>query len=424
MRKFKRTVSLLVVAMMSVAMVWGCGNSSDNTSDTTNDAEEKNADNQETESSEPVEITIWHEVTDEIANVIQTELDQLAPEIVVNFERKEQLGDALKLVGNDPAAAPDMYFYAHDKVGTYAAMEILDPITNYLSEDDLSQMLPMTLEAGTYKDEMYQLPLYYEVQLFMYNKELMSDEDVPATTDDLLAYMKENTGDGSYGYVEQHTNAYTVSSWIHAYGAEIINEDAVPALDSQEMIDALTYHKEFVPYMPADGEYNTVTTLFLEGNAHSIVSGPWLVPEIKEAGIDLGIAALPTANATGAELAPYSGVKGVCVLKVAEDKSDAVTAVLKQLMNTDFGIELADLANCAPAKEECYESEAVSENEMVTAMLEAAETAVPMPCIPEMDLMWAVSEGMLASINKNDADVAETCESAQQDALTQIEAMQ
>ena len=39
--------------------------------------------------------------------------------------------------------------------------------------------------------------------------------------------------------------------------------------------------------------YNTVTTLFTEGKAASTIGGPWLVPGIKEAGIDLGIAPMP-----------------------------------------------------------------------------------------------------------------------------------
>lgn len=85
-----------------------------------------------------------------------------------------------------------------------------------------------------------------------------------------------------------------------------------------QTVEAMEYHKQFVSYMPADGEYNTVTTLFTEGKAASTIGGPWLVPGIKEAGIDLGIAPMPVLP-NGTSLTPFSGVQGVHVLKHAAE---------------------------------------------------------------------------------------------------------
>ena len=72
---------------------------------------------QEQEADEgPVTITIWHDKEEEVAAVLQDALNQLAPDIIVKLERKDGLTDSLKMVGNDPNAAPDMYFFAHDKI--------------------------------------------------------------------------------------------------------------------------------------------------------------------------------------------------------------------------------------------------------------------------------------------------------------------
>ena len=49
-----------------------------------------------------VTITIWHDKEEEVAAVLQTELERLEPDIVVKLERKDGLTEALKLVGNDP----------------------------------------------------------------------------------------------------------------------------------------------------------------------------------------------------------------------------------------------------------------------------------------------------------------------------------
>ena len=259
----------------------------------------------------PVTITIWHDKEDEVAQALQTELDTLAPDIVVKLEKKDGLTDSLKMVGNDPNSAPDMYFFAHDKIGVYAEMGILAPITDFIDKSTLDQYIPMTIEAATYKGEVYQLPIYFETLLYMYNRRYMSDDEVPSTTEELYKYMQENTKGGHYGFVEQHSTAYYAAGWLHAFGGYILNENGEPGLDDENTIKALEYHKKFVELMPTEGEYSTVNTLFREGKAHSTIGGPWLVPTARESGIDLGIAPMPTVDETGNKIAPYSGVQGI-----------------------------------------------------------------------------------------------------------------
>lgn len=373
----------------------------------------------------PVTITIWHDKEDEVAAALQAELDQLAPDIVVNLERKDGLTDSLKMVGNDPNAAPDMYFFAHDKIGVYAEMGILAPITDFIDEETLNQYLPMTIEAATYKGEVYQLPLYFETLLFMYNRLYMSDDEVSQTTEELYSYMQETTQGGHYGFVEQHSTAYYAAGWLHAFDGYILNEAGEPGLNDPNTIKALEYHKKFVELMPTEGEYATVNTLFREGKAHSTIGGPWLVPTAREAGIDLGIAPMPTVDETGKQIAPYSGVQGIQVLKVAaERKHDAIAKVLEVLTGDQIGISIAQASGCAPAKESCYDDPTVSQDDMVMAMYETAQNAVPMPNVPEMDVMWTVAENLLVDVNMNGADVQTSADAAQQQALDLIAQMQ
>ena len=373
----------------------------------------------------PVTITIWHDKEDEVAAALQAELDQLAPDIVVNLERKDGLTDSLKMVGNDPNSAPDMYFFAHDKIGVYAEMGILAPITDFIDEETLNQYLPMTIEAATYKGEVYQLPLYFETLLYMYNRLYMSDDEVPQPTEELYSYMQETTQGGHYGFVEQHSTAYYAAGWLHAFDGYILNEEGEPGLNDPNTIRALEYHKKFVELMPTEGEYATVNTLFREGKAHSTIGGPWLVPTAREAGIDLGIAPMPTVDETGKQIAPYSGVQGIHVLKVAaERKHDAIAKVLEVLTGDQVGIAIAQASGCAPAKESCYDDETVSQDDMVMAMYETAQNAVPMPNVPEMDVMWTVTENLLVQVNMSGADVQTSADEAQQQALDLIAQMQ
>lgn len=372
----------------------------------------------------PVTITIWHDKEEEVAKVLEDALSVLEPDINIVLEKKEGLTDSLKLVGNDPSAAPDMYFFAHDKIGVYAEMGILAPITDFVSEETLSQYMDVTRVATTYKGVQYQLPIYYETLLFMYNKAYMSEDEVPQTTEELYTYMQKNTVDGRYGFVEQHSTAYYSIPWIHGFGGELIDEEGYPLLTSNEVIDALTYHYKFLEYMPNESEYSTVNTLFLEGKADSIIGGPWLVPTARDAGIDLGFAKMPVVDETNMPLAPYTGVQGVHVLKVAaESKQEEISKVLEIICDPQVGIDMAKVSGCAPANTLCYEEEAVINDELVQTMKTIAEEAVAMPNIPEMDIMFVVAGNLLVSVNMNGSDIETATEDNQKKALTLIEAM-
>jgi len=370
-------------------------------------------------------IVIWHDKEDAVVAVLQAAFAEALPDVTVELVRKDGLTEALKLVGNDPNAAPDLYLFAHDKIGVYAELGILAPITDFVDEATLANYLPVTLESATYKGTLYQLPLYFETLLFLYNKDLMSENAVPKTTEALYTYMQENTSGGHYGFVEQHSTAYYSIPWINGFGGKLITSDGVPQLNSAEVRAALKYHQKFLKYMPGESEYSTVNTLFLEGMADSTIGGPWLVPSAREAGINLGFSTMPTVDETGLPLAPYTGVQGVHVLKVAaEQKHDTIARVLNVLTDPKIGIDLAKASGCAPANILAYDDPSVSEDPMVTTMRAIAETAEPMPNIPQMDVMWTVMGNLLVAVNMSGGVVETETTKYQTKAEQLIAAMQ
>ena len=379
---------------------------------------------QELDPSEANKLVIWHDKEDAVIAALENYLATAVPDLEIIFEKKTSLTDSLKLVGNDPSAAPDMFIFAHDKVGVFAEMGILAPIRPLLEEGTLDTYLPMTLAASTYKDTLYQLPLYFETLLFMYNRRYMQDEEVPATTDELLTYMENNTGRGRYGFVEQHSTAYYSAAWIHGFGGSIIDDAGIPFPDAQAAKDALNYHSRFVALMPGETEYNTVNTLFLEGKADATIGGPWMVPSARAAEIDLGIAPMPIVDSSGKALAPYSGVQGIHVLNfAAQQKTDAVKKLLAVLTAPAIGIDLALASGCAPANAMSYDDEGVAKDALVQSMRATAEIAVPMPNIPEMDVMWTVVGNLLTDVNLSGKDINESFDAALKQANQLIDAM-
>lgn len=377
-----------------------------------------------TDSADTNRLVIWHDKEDAVITALSDYLAQAVPNLDVQFEKKTSLTDSLKLVGNDPSAAPDLFLFAHDKIGVFAEMGILAPVEPLLEEGALDNFLPMTLQAATYKDTLYQLPLYFETLLFMYNRRYMQDDEVPATTEALYAYMENNTGRGRYGFVEQHSTAYYSAAWIHGFGGSIIDADGTPFPDQQAVKDALEYHLKFVDLMPGETEYSTVNTLFLEGKADATIGGPWMVPSAREANIDLGIASMPTVDKTGRALAPYSGVQGIHVLTfAAQNKTDAVQRLLHALLDPEVGVVLAQASGCAPANSACYDDSRVCDDTLVQAMRTTAEIAVPMPNIPEMDVMWTVVGNLLTDVNLSKSGIDKAFAAALTQANSLIDAM-
>ncbi|MDE7389908.1 MAG: extracellular solute-binding protein, partial [Lachnospiraceae bacterium] len=213
---------------------------------------------------DPVVITAWHDndeaMMDALANVVNEALAD--DNITLRFEKKSDVTGQIRLYGTDAANGPDMYLFAHDSLGGFAEMGILEPVENLIDPQKEADLLPMTLEAASYKDTQYLMPVYYETLLFMYNKDLW-EGDIPSTTEDLYDYMTAHTDTaaGTYALVNQHSNSYNVAPFINGFGGYIIDKDANPGLDTQEMKDAITYNSKFAA-LQADGDYNTVTTLF------------------------------------------------------------------------------------------------------------------------------------------------------------------
>ena len=396
MERYKVVILLLAV----VFVLTGCGKKS---------------------SSDNKTIVIWHDKEDAVIEVLDKHLKEEVPDIEVVFEKKTGLTESLKLVGNDPSSAPDMYLFAHDKLGVYAEMGILSPITDFISRDELSDYIPLTLSSSEYKGELYQLPIYFETLLFVYNKKYMGEEEVPKTTEELYSYMEAKTKYGHYGFVEQHSTPYYAAGWIHAFGSDYISQEGVPLFDTEEMKSALEYHKKFVSLMPGETEYATVNTLFLEGMAHTSIVGPWFVPSIKEKGIDVGFAPMPIVDITGERIAPYCGVQGVHVIKVkGEEKKDEITRVLRALMSPEIGVDLALGTGAAPSRLSSYENQDVKNNELVMLMRQTAESTVAMPNVPELDPVFVVAGNLLTDINMSGMDIDVALEKAQKKALELI----
>ncbi|MEG0485566.1 MAG: sugar ABC transporter substrate-binding protein, partial [Oscillospiraceae bacterium] len=107
----------------------------------------------------------------------------------------------------------------------------------------------------------------------------------------------------------------------------------------------------------------------------------------------------------------------------AKKKSKAITQVLTQLMTPELGIAMAKASGCAPARLDCYDNDEIKNDEMVMLMRQTAENAVPMPNIPEMDVMWTVATNLLVDVNMSNKDITTAANEQQKKAEELVAAM-
>jgi arabinogalactan oligomer/maltooligosaccharide transport system substrate-binding protein len=62
----------------------------------------------------------------------------------------------------------------------------------------------------------------------------------------------------------------------------------------------------------------------------------------------------------------------------------------------------------------------VANDETIAAMRRTADTAQPMPNIPQMSVMWGPTESLLAAVNKSGKDLSIAADEYQKEAETAI----
>jgi len=72
-------------------------------------------------------LVIWHDKEDAVIAALEKYLTSATPDLEIVFEKKSSLTDSLKLVGNDPSAAPDMFiFYLLHSSESMAGVAVYD----------------------------------------------------------------------------------------------------------------------------------------------------------------------------------------------------------------------------------------------------------------------------------------------------------
>jgi arabinogalactan oligomer/maltooligosaccharide transport system substrate-binding protein len=253
----------------------------------------------------------------------------------------------------------------------------------------------------------------------MYNKKLVTADQLPKTTDDMLtfeqSYAKQHPG--QYGIVWDINNGYDAAAFFYGYGATYVTPDGVAHLDTPQALQAATFLGKFNVYLPKQINYDIASSLFTEGKAAVIINGPWSYADYAtKAGIDVGFATLPTISGSTTAAKPFVGVKSFWITKNARNVALDVD-LLKFFTSKAEQLKMVAITGEIPANLAADSDPAVTGNPAIAGYAAQAKLGVALPNTPYMSALWdPVAKALTAVFNGSQTPQAalrtysETCD--------------
>ncbi|CAM4091790.1 sugar ABC transporter substrate-binding protein [Paenibacillus alkaliterrae] len=281
---------------------------------------------------------------------------------------------------------PDVIAMDGPNIANYAASDIIIPLDEHFTEEDMNDFVPSIVQQGTFKEKFYAPGLNESSVVLFYNKKIMDQYGItpPDKMEDAWTWeewydvMKTTAKDGVFGTNmindkgEWMTYAFE-QLWISG-GTDLVNDEGTKAdgfVNSEQGIEAAA----FLQKLANEKLFNIdpKPTEFEEGKAATKLGGPWNIPGFKNyPDLEWGITYFPK-KAGGALTAP-SGSWAVGVSADSEHPKEAAEAV-KWLTNKDSSTELAKAISMPASRKSAFESMA-EYNELPLRIIKEQVTTV------------------------------------------------
>ena len=301
---------------------------------------------------------------------------------------------------------PDIYAYSHDRIGEWVAGGLLHAVnpSRHLRAD----IDPMAWDGFTWRGRVWGYPYAIEAITLIYNKALVAHP--PSTFDEVFELDARLAKQGKRALLWDYTNNYFTWPLLAANGGFAFKRrpdgsydprdtgvDNPGALLGAELLARMLREG----LMPSGSGYAEMEAAMAQGQVAMMINGPWSWVNLQRAGVDFGIARIPSI--AGKAAAPYVGVKGVMINRATRQRELAVEFIENYLLS-NRGLRLVDQAEPigAPASRALYAALSTDPKvgDKVSGIMASAKDGVPTPCIPEMGRFWAAMKSSLTNMTE------------------------
>jgi multiple sugar transport system substrate-binding protein len=311
MDRIKKLFPLIIALILLLA---ACGGNK-----STNEDEQQN--NEKKEEVVKIVYARGKDVTEATKKIVE-EFQKKHPNIQVEFREMPsdtgQQHDAYVTMLNAKSSEIDVMDLDVIWPAEFAQAGYVLPLDRFIERDgiDVSKYNQGALSAANFNGKQWALPKFIDTGLLFYRTDIISEDQVPKTWDELIAAAKENKGkEGTqFGYLMQAKQyeglVCNAVEFIAAYGGSIIDKDGNVTVNSPETIKGLKKLVEITSSDFVPGNINTFTeveshTAFIEGQSAFIRNWPYqwnLANSPHESNIvdKVGVAPLPAGDAGSA----------------------------------------------------------------------------------------------------------------------------
>lgn len=377
------------------------------------------------------ELTLWHGWTgveaDTLNNQILPAWEAANPGVKINvlavpFDQLKNKYQTEVATGG----GPDLLIGPADWVGELAGSELIKPLDDMVTADDLAAYVPSAVDALKYDGKLYGLPESIETVALYYNTDMVPTP--PTSTAELLAQSAAiNAADSSQYGLALLTDFYHPAGYLFGWGGQIFDDTNHSAFGSPETVAFLNWIKDLTsqPGIYQQNDDASISSLFKEGKAGMVINGPWALGDYQAAlGADkVGVAELPVISENAdAPAKPFLGVKHIMINPNLSDDQAALALKFAQFFTgAEVGKILADAAGHLPANTGVD----VSDNPVASAFVAQAANSTAMPTIPEMGQVWTPAQDMISKVISGDSTAEEASAEAVKtinDAIDQMDA--
>ncbi|GAA1460596.1 maltose ABC transporter substrate-binding protein [Nocardiopsis exhalans] len=294
---------------------------------------------------------------------------------------------------------PDLLVGPHDWTGELAAAGAIVPVG--LEPEDADLFSPGAVEAVSYEGRVYGVPYATENLALFRNTDLAPE--APTSLEDMLETGTDLVDSGSASQalsiqVGAEGDAYHIHPFFTSAGGYLFGEDASGDPDPTDLGVAAPESIAAFELLAELGEEGSgvlnrttdsanATSLFTSGQAPFLVSGPWSVASAQEEGVPFAVDPVPSF-AEGAKARPLIGVQAFYVASGASDPDLGQSLAQAILDDPELSVILHEADPRVPALDEALQM-VTDQDPNLEAFQRAGEGGLPMPAIPEMELVWS-----------------------------------
>ncbi|MER2040615.1 sugar ABC transporter substrate-binding protein [Desemzia incerta] len=326
---------------------------------------------------------------------------------------------------------PDVLTMPGDQIGTSVTEGLLYELQ--VDEEIQNMYSEASMQSQMVDGKVYGLPKAVETTMLYYNKDIVSEEDLPETLDEWYELSKELTDGENFGFLALWDQIYYANSVMSGYGGYIFGQDGEGkydvtdiglnnegAVEAAEVMQRFYEDNLFPSGIIGEQGINVLDSLFTEGKAAAVISGPWNLDPFSSAGVDYGVTTLPTLP-NGEPMSSFIGVKSYNVSSYSKNPELAQEFV-EFIANEENSRTRFELTQEVPAVTALADDSVIMENEAAQAVAKQSQVSVLTPNVPEMNEVWLPADAALQTIATGQAEPKAALDEATQAIENQIEA--